>query len=115
MSVDQTEAIDSIYIDPKTDDVLLVIADHLEWTDDDELSKEHMFLLQEKINSYLRFIESGEMHQRFPKTRGRESVIQVISKYPLSDEARRFCEKISSFLANAGQRIEFRRLPVEGD
>ncbi|WP_407059149.1 DUF6572 domain-containing protein [Ralstonia syzygii subsp. celebesensis] len=36
-----------------------------------ENSEEHLLLLQEKINCYLRFIESGEIYNSFPSAEGR--------------------------------------------
>ena len=113
MTIDQTNVVDFVALDTKTNEALLVITDHLEWTDDDKWSKEHMFLLQEKVNAYLGFIESGDIYQRCPEARGRAIVIRVVSKYPLSEEARRFCEKIRSFLADAGYRIEFEYRPLD--
>lgn len=107
MSIEQTDVVDLIGTDSKTGEVWLALMDHLEWGEDDQFDKEHMFLLQEKINAYLRFIESGEIFQSYPSARGREIVIKVRRKYPLSDEAKAFCEMIKSYLLNAGHRIEF--------
>jgi hypothetical protein len=50
---------------------------------------------------------------KLQQLRGRAIVIRVVSKYPLSEEARRFCEKIRSFLADAGYRIEFEHHPLD--
>ncbi len=111
MSIDQTDVVDFIGLDPKTDEIMLLITDHLEWTGDDQFNKLHMFLLQEKINAYVGFIESGEIYQRYPNANGRAFVIRVVAKYPMSDEAKTFCEKIRSFLFNAGHKIEFERAP----
>jgi hypothetical protein len=111
MAIDQTDVIDFIGIDPKTDAAILYISDHLEWTEDDQSNKLHMFLLQEKINAYLRFIESGEIYQSYPKASGREIMIKVLMKYQLSQEARILSEKIRTFLFNAGHNIEFEHRP----
>ncbi|MBC6110685.1 DUF6572 domain-containing protein [Pedobacter fastidiosus] len=62
MSVIQVDKIDFIGIDGKTKKVALTISDHLDW--DDEYY--HLSVLQEKINAYLRFIESGEIYDVYP-------------------------------------------------
>jgi hypothetical protein len=111
MAIDQTDVVDFIGIDPRTDAAILYISDHLEWTEDDQSDKMHMFLLQEKINAYLRFIESGEIFQSYPKASGREILIKVLMKYPLSHEAEILSEKIRTFLFDAGHKIEFEHSP----
>lgn len=50
MSVDQTEVVDFVHLDPTFDEVLLSISDQL-GRDEDE--GEHLLLLQEKLNTYL--------------------------------------------------------------
>ena len=108
MTIDQTNVIDFAGIDPKTDKAILFISDHLEWEGD---STSHMFLLQEKINAYLAAIESGEVYELYPKAAGRAFVIRILGMHPLSDEAKRFFEKVKSFLVDAGFNIEFRHSP----
>lgn len=49
------------------------ISDHLDW--DDEL--EHIHALQEKINAYLRFVESGEILGKYPQAAGKTPVIRA--------------------------------------
>lgn len=61
MSLDQLDKIDIISTNPKGE-VVLHIADHLEWT----LQKDHILLLQDKINAYLQFIESGQILEEYP-------------------------------------------------
>lgn len=53
MSIDQRDTIDVIGVDKKSNQVILTISDHLEWTADG-----HLYLLQEKLNIYLRSLLS---------------------------------------------------------
>ena len=56
----------------------LGITDHLPWEKD--ISK-HLYLLQEKINSYINVILSGQMIETFPTAIGKNKVcIQVFFK-----------------------------------
>jgi uncharacterized protein DUF6572 len=109
MSIEQLNVVDYAAIDPKTDEVMLVITDHLDWTEQNKM--EHMYLLQEKINAYIGSIESGEIFEKYPMARGREIVIKVALMYPLSKAGRRFCEKVTSFLHDNGYKIEFQVSP----
>ena len=47
---------------------------------------EHLLLLQEKLNSYLAFIESGEIYESYPRAMGRQLVIDLVLKHSPSVE-----------------------------
>jgi len=61
VTVEQTKVIDFISVD-QNGPVVLTISDHLEWGSDG-----HLFQLQEKLNSYLAFIEGGELLNEYPE------------------------------------------------
>lgn len=103
MSVDQTNIIDLIGVDSASDDVILTIVDQLEWGED-----EHLFLLQEKFNTYLRFVESGEILEAFPDSKGRNVLIELILKYPFNQDAEIFFDKITRVVEGAGIKITAR-------
>lgn len=65
MTVADTIAVDAILRDSAK--IELVIIDHLQW---DEYGRVHMYLLQEKINKYLAYIESGEFVRSYPDDAG---------------------------------------------
>lgn len=77
MSIYQSDVVDSIGIDPIKNEVQLIITDHLDWTGDDRTDNKHMYLLQEKINAYLCFIESGEIYTTYPQARGNALVLEL--------------------------------------
>lgn len=112
MSIDQSDVVDSIGIDPIKNEVQLIITDHLDWTGDDRTDNKHMYLLQEKINAYLCFIESGEIYTTYPQARGNALVIRVVAKFDLSAKARAFFDKIRNTLLTSGYRITFEKLTV---
>ena len=102
MSVDQTEVVDLIGIDEHSDDVILTISDHLEWG-----SGEHLLLLQEKLNTYLSFVESGEILESYSKARGRDVLINVVCKYKPDDSAISFLGKVASIVEGAGMKFKY--------
>ena len=59
--------IDVIGIDRQTGQVVLTISDHLDWSD----SIAHQKILQEKLNRYLAFVESGEIMESYPDAKDR--------------------------------------------
>lgn len=65
MPVADTSTVDAILRDSAK--IELVVTDHLQW---DEDGRVHMYLLQEKINKYLAYIESGEFVRSYPDDAG---------------------------------------------
>ncbi|HGP7195337.1 TPA: DUF6572 domain-containing protein, partial [Neisseria meningitidis] len=57
MSILEENVIDSASIENGI--LILTISDHLKW------DNEHLFLLQEKINSYIQYIGSGQIFEDF--------------------------------------------------
>lgn len=107
MSVDQTNVIDAIGVDIQTGAVFLTISDQIEWTGNDN---EHLMQLQDKLNTYLRFVESGEILQVYPDAKGRAVVIDVVCKYLLSEPALNFFSQVSTIVNGAGIKLQYRQI-----
>src|SRR5213592_4432253 len=108
MSVESAEVVDFVSIERATSDVVLTISDHLDWTDEPG----HRQLLEEKINAYLDFIESGQLLQQYPKAKDRRVVIDIVMQYEPVSEARDFLTYTASIVADAGMTLSFRVAPV---
>jgi hypothetical protein len=107
MSIEQTTIIDFVSIEKASGNVRLTISDHLDW---DDAEGRHLVLLQEKLNAYLRFIESGELYENYPETSERPVVIQITSKFPMSKKAEFFFERASIMIQDAGFKLAFKLL-----
>src|ERR1700741_4915121 len=108
MSVEDLDKIDFTAFDPKSGVVYLIVSDHLDWG---EQKGEHLLALQEKLYRYLDFIESGQIYVDLPKAIGQKIIIEVVGKYRLSDEARRFYGLIGKYIEDAGFSLRFRHQP----
>jgi len=97
MTVAETSTVDAILRDRKK--IELVIVDHLQW---DEDGRVHMYLLQEKINKYLAYVESGEFLRSYPDDAGIPVSIRIIGKYPLSSDGLDFLAKVRRIVEAAG-------------
>lgn len=106
MSIDQTDTVDFISINKAADEVFLTITDHLQWN-----SNEHLWLLQEKINAYLRFVESGEIFKTYPDAKNRKIVIDVRCKYRPDQSALNFLQRVIVVVEAAGFNIKYQHLP----
>ncbi|MGJ8655327.1 MAG: DUF6572 domain-containing protein [Akkermansiaceae bacterium] len=72
MSIDQPNLIDSLTTRTTDNTCIVAIADHLEWD-----NREHLLALQNKLNNYLSFIESGEIYQSRPDAINQEIEISI--------------------------------------
>jgi hypothetical protein len=110
MSVTDTNVVDMIGTIPDTDLVVLSISDHLEWG---AQSAEHLLMLQNKINTYLRFIESGEIYTAFPSSKGKSVVVRVYFKYEPDDMGNQFMSRAEEVLRGAGIELQTARVGSE--
>lgn len=107
MSVTDPKTIDMWGI-PKWDSskIVLAIADHLPWEGKTEQG-EHLLALQEKINTYVAFIESGEIYTEIPGALGKSPIIRVQGKYELSEQGEMFIDQATEVLRQANIELEF--------
>jgi len=105
MTIEQPDVVDFILVEPEGDTVLTV-SDHLPWDDE----KDHLLRLQEKLNAYVRFIDSGEIYEKWPDAQGRPILIEVVVKHPAPTESLWFFEKATAALMGAGYKFRVRAL-----
>ncbi len=104
MSIEQTDVIDFIGVSESDNEVVLTISDHLEWGSD---TQNHLLLLQEKINSYLSFIEGGQLLESYPDSEGKKPIISIVGQYPLNSEAESFINQVKPIVHDAGMALRF--------
>ncbi len=97
MAVDETSIIDFVSVDD-LNNVNLTISDHLDWS----ATQEHLFLLQEKINTYCKYVEDGQLYDEYPQTRDRRPAIEVMFFHKPVAEAEQFLAKVKSILEQDG-------------
>jgi hypothetical protein len=110
MAVDNPDVVDAIGIERSSGIVSLTISDHLEWDDHNS----HLLVLQEKINRYLAFIESGELLESYPKAVGRPVRIDVICKYKPTQTAKEFLDQARQVIEGGGWSFSWRVLETSG-
>lgn len=106
MSITDTDKIDFASLDGASEDFMLTISDHLDWNKPEE----HLLALQSKLNTYIDFVESGEIYSQWPLAVGRVVKFRVIGKYPLSDAAREFYFAAEKAITNLGLSLTFELL-----
>jgi hypothetical protein len=109
MTIEQMNVIDMISLNASQGCVVLTVSDHLEWNS----VVDHILLLQEKLNRYLAFVESGEILDVYPLALGRLIVIEVVFQYKPCPEAERFLGAVENIIQSSGIGFRWRRFPEQ--
>lgn len=107
MALDKTNVIDFVSVKEDSAKVWLTIADDLDWQDENK----HIFLLQEKINSYLTFIENGELYRAYPEANGRDLTIEIYARFPIPEMGEKFMKKVNAVITGAGYGFSYKYHP----
>ena len=102
-NIEDTNKIDALGIDKECDYVILKIFDHLNWEDEET----HLITLQEKINTYLSAIESGEIYEIYPKAKNKIFLLSINFLETLTDNAHKFLFTVANILNDAGYKFEY--------
>lgn len=105
MSVEDLRVVDFIGTDVNDSSVTLTISDHLEWGNGN-----HLLLLQEKLNTYLSYIESGEIFDSHPEAYGEPIIISIVCKYHPDEEALHFLQLCKDNIEKAGFGFRYETL-----
>lgn len=105
VSVEQQDVVDFISIDQHTGGTILTIADHLPWG-----NLEHLYLLQEKINSYVAFVINGEILQAYPSANTYDVNISLVYRYEPVESAPKFFVLVENTLNEAGFKFRHEQL-----
>jgi hypothetical protein len=100
VTIVETDKIDLVATRPDSTVVRLVITDHLGWED----VGGHLQLLQDKLNTYLAFVESGQLHrlEQPPVPAAPEVRIEIAVPEALPAEGEEFVGHARVFLAERG-------------
>ena len=104
MAVDDSQVVDFVSVDSRTGRAFLTISDHSDWSD----SIDPCAILQRKFNAYLAFAESGELINRFPKTKGLPIVIDVRFFHEPDAEGIEFLAHAREVIELAGYSLNYK-------
>ena len=105
MSVLDEKVIDFAGIEKSERNLILTITDHLVWGQ--ETDDVHILILQNKINDYLRFIESNEVTECFASKDYDKIKIRIISKYSFDSICLDFLDKAKRMVNEVGIGLEW--------
>jgi hypothetical protein len=92
MSLDKLDVVDAVGTEKDSGTVVLNLLDAWDWDDE----RGHLFALQDKLNAYLAFVETGQIYEDYPTAVGKSLRIDIISRYPAPEAALAFLEKAAT-------------------
>lgn len=116
MSIRKTKVVDWLGLEKGTGDIILTVLDDEDWGNE----QEHIELLQEKLNTYLAFIESGEVYERLASDLGRAVArttpikVSILAKHPVPPWVQEFLKYAKDMFKGAGFALTHKVLSLEG-
>ena len=98
MSVIQENKIDGMGVNNKSQELNLLITDHLDW----ENEYEHLLILQEKINAYINYIKSKQYVSVYPNKIFKRFAINIWFKYDITENCFKFLDVIANQVEELG-------------
>lgn len=105
MAVDNPNIVDFVSISPQGN-ITMTISDHLDW----DVDNEHLLILQNKINAYINFIETGQLVKEYPDAQGRKIIFNIIAKCVPTETACNYLKKVESLLESCGYGYAFKHV-----
>jgi hypothetical protein len=88
MSLEDIQVVDAVGTAKDGSSISLFLLDSWDWED----PHQHLYSLQEKINAYLSFVESGQIYEDYPAAEGKRVQIDIMSRFPMPKEGLAFVE-----------------------
>jgi hypothetical protein len=107
MSLDRIDVVDAVGTDKKSGAVVLNILDSWDWDDEEG----HLIALQDKINAYLGFVDSGQLYEDYPTAAGKTLRIDIITRFPMPDAALAFLKEAAAVVSQLSISITHRVFP----
>jgi hypothetical protein len=104
MAITDKDVIDIVSTNENLNETILTISDHLDWSD----LYNHLIDLQEKLNTYIEFIEGGQIYESYPQSKGRRLVIEVVGQYNYPSDAIDFFVKAKPIVRSIGADLRYR-------
>ena len=105
MTVLDKDVVDDIGYRDEEKAAYLITYDHLMWHEDVE--EEHFKILQDKLNAYFIFIQTGQVDEQFPQKEIKEYVILICFLYPPTKYAKVFLRAAQKTAKKLNTKIRY--------
>ena len=78
LNIENTDTIDGMAYEQETSSLILLLADGMDWSD----TNRHLLLLQEKLNTYIWYIDSEQYKEKYPNVKRIELRVNFLFEEP---------------------------------
>lgn len=100
LNIENTDTIDGMAYEQDTSSLILLLADGMDWSD----MNRHLLLLQDKLNTYIWYIDSGQYEEKYPNVRRIELRVSFLFEEPKL--CHRLLEKAKHVFMNVFENVE---------
>ena len=103
MAITDKDVVDSVAYE---DDLLLLqMYDHLDF--EGEFEKDHMLMLQDKLNTYIWYIDSNQYQATYSGKNFEQFLIKIFFMFEPSDLCEKFIAHVNSRLSSSNITVEY--------
>lgn len=110
MAVDNPNVVDGMAFDKERNALVMLLTDSFKWVGgvgEDILPEyNHLLMLQEKLNSYISFIEEKQYISNFPEAEVEMSVIEIHFMYDITENCKKFLQTVQQQISELKIKIE---------
>lgn len=107
MTIEQIDKVDGMGFDAANGEVVLIISDHLDWKDHNR----HFAVLEQKLGSYIDFVQSGQLKDTMSQSVGKSTRIKLVHQHTPPVEAKLILDSISQQLSEMDLAFSYESLP----
>lgn len=100
LNIENTDTIDGMAYEQDTSSLILLLADGMDWSD----MNRHLLLLQDKLNTYIWYIDSGQYEEKYPNVKRIEMRVSFLFEEPKL--CHRLLEKAKHVFMNVFENVE---------
>ncbi len=100
LNIENTDTIDGLAYEQETSGLILLLADGMDWSD----MNRHLLLLQEKLNTYIWYIDSRQYEEKYTDVKRIEIRVSFLFQEP--EICHKLLERAKLVFLNAFENLE---------
>lgn len=100
LNIENTDTIDGLAYEQETSILILLLADGMDWSD----MNRHLLLLQEKLNTYIWYIDSRQYEEKYTDVKKIENRVSFLFQEP--EICHKLLERAKLVFLNAFENLE---------
>lgn len=99
-NIEKTDTIDGLAYEQDTSSLILLLTDGMDWSD----MNRHLLLLQDKLNTYIWYIDSEQYKEKYPNVKSVELRVSFLFAEP--EICRKLLERAKQVFVDVFENVE---------